>query len=155
MHATCLTVRAARALWRGLWFRALFVSLLLAAGTAGRPALAGTMVAASCPCGYAAARLPLFGGFANYRSVCLFPAICQERRELVLINLLAPRERPKNCPHGPLLSLADPGMAPTGGPVAADWNIPGKGPVRLFADGYPCPRCGKRTLTFHQTGSWD
>ena len=68
----------------------LTVLLVLAAFLAGYPRslAAGTLVSAACPCGYSRPSLPLFGGFANFKTVCLFPGLCQATGQLVLFNVL-------------------------------------------------------------------
>lgn len=136
-----------------LW--ALLACLLVGLPTLARPAAAGILAEASCPCGYHLERLPLFGGFANFRTVCLFPALCRDKGSLVLINLLDPGTRPASCPTGPLASLADPAVAPVDGESVAEWRLADNRVIRLLGGGYPCPRCGQMTLHFRQTGFWD
>ncbi len=133
----------------------LLACLLAVLPALARPAAAGILAEATCPCGYHVERLPLFGGYANFRTVCLFPALCRDKGILVLINLLAPGTRPTSCPSGPLMSLADPAVAPAGGETVAEWRLADNGVVRLLDGGYPCPRCGRKTLHFRQTGFWD
>jgi hypothetical protein len=127
---------------------ALLLSLPPAAG-------AGTVVEARCACGYHIERLALFGGFANFRQVCLFPALCQDRQAVVVVNLLAPQTRPASCPTGPLSRYDTPALAPAAGASVADWRLPDGSTVRLFDGGYTCPHCSQKTLHFRTVGFWD
>ena len=132
---------------------ALLVTLLILAA----PVLAGTLVNARCPCGYHTERMPLFGGRANFRTVCLFPALCPTSHELVLVNLLDPLADIPQCPGGKTIPYTDPSLALTvGGPVVTSWNVRDRGlSVQLFSHGYRCPRCGRPTLSFSFAGNWD
>ncbi len=139
--------------------RCLIALLALAALLACHPdrASAGMRVSARCACGYHKENMPLFGGRANYKVSCLFPALCLESRELVLVNILDPTAKIRDCPGGSVVRYDDPLLAPAQkSPVVASWNLRDRDTtVFLYAGGYVCPRCGKRTLHFVQTGFWD
>lgn len=114
---------------RQLALSALPACLLVGLPTLARPGAAGILAEASCACGHHVERLPLFSGFANFRTICLFPALCQDRGILVRINLLDPGMRPASCPSGPLASLAYPAVArpraipwPSGGSRTTRWH---------------------------------
>ena len=133
--------------------------LIVVAFLAGypRPLAAGTLVSAACSCGYSRPSLPLFGGFANFKTVCLFPGLCQATGQLVLFNVLDPMARPRDCPHGDITSYADPALAPQGpGETVASWNIAQKNMTLTLTDGgYYCPQCKRKTLHFTHSGMWD
>ncbi|WP_043601187.1 hypothetical protein [Solidesulfovibrio magneticus] len=121
------------------------------------PVQAGTIIAASCPCGYAVKGLPLFGGNSNFKTVCNFPALCKATGRLTLVNALDPTAPPKDCPSGEVVSYESPIMRKAdGGEPIATWRVPGKDMVlSLFAGRYLCPRCLKYSLRFQVVGYWD
>lgn len=127
--------------------------LLLCAASAQ----AGTIVSASCPCGYVNAGMFLFGGKSNFRTVCYFPAWCKATGALVRVNVLDPKAASPGCPSGEVIPYENPMMrAGQGGEPIAFWRIPGRDrTLLLFADAYLCPRCHKHTLRFRVVGHWD
>lgn len=148
------------ALSRGLGPAMVFLLAALLAGLTGagpHSARAGTLVNARCPCGYHRERLPLFGGRANFRTVCRFPALCATSHELVLINLLDPLADTAHCQGTKAIPYTDPSLAPkVPGAVVASWNLRDQGmTVQLYAGAYRCPHCGRKTLRFSFAGNWD
>ena len=137
--------------------RAALLTLPLVLLAAPFPAQAGDMVSAACPCGYQKKAMPIFGGFATYKTSCLFPALCRPTRTMVLGNLMAPGTGAKDCPAADMVFYNDPSLAPQkAGRAVATWNLPdGRGSVALYEGGYLCPACGRRTLTFRHEGVWD
>lgn len=138
--------------------RALGLGLLLLALATPVPARAGTIVDARCPCGYHTGRLLVFGGRADFKTVCMFPALCRDTDALLLVNLLDPATPPAGCPGGSAIPYDHPALAPApGGRVVASWRLPGQADVAavLYDGGYLCPRCRKKTLRFSQVGFWD
>lgn len=133
------------------------VALMAALGGLPRQGAAGTIVSATCSCGYTRAHLGLFGGKSNFETVCMFPGLCQETGELVLYNALAPMAGTKECPHGRILSYDDPFLAPkTLGKTITSWNIPKRNKVFVIYDsGYYCPRCRLKNLHFSLDGMYD
>lgn len=148
--ASLLPARTRTAVRAG-WLTAVFLALL-----AG-PALAGSLISARCPCGFTINRMPVFGGRGNYKTVCLFPALCLATGQIVRINVLAPANRPKDCSVGPVISYADPSLAPDHpGETLISWHISSKNMVlRLYQGGYYCPRCHHKTLRFSLAGFYD
>jgi len=72
-------------------------------------AWAGSIVTAKCDvCGYDSGRLFLFGGRANYKTVCKFPAYYAGKKGLILVNLMADTLDSRNCPSQPPLYYTDP-----------------------------------------------
>ena len=118
---------------------------------------AGTIVTAGCAgCGFDSGRLFLFGGRANFKTVCQFPAYCPEKRSLVSINLLADNSEGEICPGR--IPYTDPKlMQHPGTETIASWNLsePGKMSVWLTDGDYLCPRCGQFLLHFYPAGYWD
>jgi len=117
---------------------------------------AGTIVSASCPCGYSKT-LPLFGGRGNFKTACMFPALDKAKHDIALCNVF---EYPdiENSPAPPgLISYASPNLMPEHPSEAvAFWRIQSLGKtLTLYQGGYVCPRCEKRTMTFRTVGFWD
>jgi hypothetical protein len=120
------------------------------------PAHAGDILDASCPCGYHKERLFLYGGRANFKTICLFPALCKTSREITLINVLDPRRDPRDCKASDALSYEHPSLAPTEpGKSMSYWRLSNERTVTIYEGGYVCPRCGQRTLRFKHAGNWD
>jgi len=122
----------------------------------GRASHAGTIVKAHCPCGYSKG-MSLFGGKKNFKTVCKFPALDTARADITLYNVYDYPDLETNPGTTGLISYAAKELMPEhpGEPVVF-WNIqrPGK-TLTLYQGGYVCPRCGKRTLTFHSVGFFD
>ncbi|QLA18689.1 hypothetical protein [Desulfolutivibrio sulfoxidireducens] len=139
--------------WRCAIHALFAVSLVTAAATAR----AGDMVSASCPCGFQRQGMPVFGGFATFKTSCLFPALCLATRDMVLGNLMDPAAGAKDCPASEMVFFNDPSLAPAHpGRAVASWNMPDKkGSAVLYEGGYVCPACGRRTLRFRHVGVWD
>ena len=117
---------------------------------------AGTIVSASCPCGYSK-KLSLFGGRRNFKTVCLFPALDTTKHDIALYNVFEyPDTEQSPGPPG-LISYASPRLMPEHPSEAvAFWRIQSLGKtLTLYQGGYVCPRCGQRTMTFRSVGFWD
>lgn len=119
------------------------------------PAQGGMLVNARCPCGYHTERIPIFGGRANFKTVCLFPALCEDKGTIELVNLLDLSRRPKTCPTGRYLPYTDPLLAPSQAATLLEWRLPDGTVLRLLEGNYLCPRCRNKTLRFSRAGFWD
>lgn len=120
------------------------------------PGHAGTIVTASCPCGYSKT-VSLFGGRRNFKTVCMFPALDKAKHDITLYNVFDYPDA-ENSPGPPgLISYASPRLMPEHPSEAvAFWRIQSLGKtVTLYKGGYVCPRCGRRTMTFRSIGFWD
>jgi hypothetical protein len=117
---------------------------------------AGTIVSAKCDaCGYENGRIFLFGGKANLKTVCRFPAYCPEKKSLILINLMSEKAE-EECPG--YISYTDPKLIQNpGSKTIASWNLPEPKniSVRLTDGDYLCPRCGQFRFHFKPIGYWD
>jgi hypothetical protein len=131
--------------------------LLLAAGL--NSAEAGSIVTATCGnCGYDSGGLFLFGGKANFKTVCRFPAYCADKKTLVLVNLMAEKLESQACPGQAPVPYTDPQMVQNpGAKTIASWNLQESKikQVKLTDGDYFCPRCGQFQLHFRQSGHWD
>jgi len=122
-------------------------------------ASAGTILKASCPCGYHIDNIYAGGGFANFRTVCAAPACCAACKIMEVLNWLEDAPKCKTCGEKPVFyndpSLQEkprPGSKPR---IVFSWNTDKKGTFELPDINYRCPRCGKLTLRFTMTGMWD
>ena len=122
-------------------------------------AQAGSIVTAKCDvCGYDSGRLFIFGGKANFKTVCKFPAYCVNKKTLVLVNLMADKLESQACPGQIPVPYTDPQMVQNPGTkTIASWNLPEpkNTQIRLTDGDYFCPNCGKFYLRFRHSGLWD
>ncbi len=120
---------------------------------------AGSIVTAKCDaCGYESGPLFIFGGRANFKTVCRFPAYCSHKKELILVNLLADEPESRNCPGQRPVPYTDPQLIQNpGSKIIASWNLPSpKHKQVMLNDGnYFCPNCKKFQLHFLPSGHWD
>jgi hypothetical protein len=123
------------------------------------PAEAGSIVTARCDtCGYDSGGLFLFGGRANFKTVCSFPAYCANKKTLVLVNLMAEKPDSEACDGQTPVPYNDPRMvANPGAKAVASWNLPEPmdKQIKLTDGDYFCPRCGQYKLHFRKSGMWD
>jgi hypothetical protein len=135
----------------------LFLTLILIG--VWNSARAGSIVKAKCDvCGYNSGGLFLFGGRANFKTVCNFPAYCANKKDLVLVNLLADKLESPDCPGQAPMLYTDPQMIQNPGTKAiASWNLNElkNEQVKLTNGDYFCPNCGKFGLHFRHSGRWD
>jgi hypothetical protein len=133
--------------------------IILALVMVWNSAWAGSIVMAKCDlCGYDSGRLFLFGGRANFKTVCKFPAYCANKKGLVLVNLMVDKLESPNCPGQTPVPYTDPQMIKNPGTkTIASWNLPEpkNKQVELTDGDYFCPNCGKFHLHFRPSGHWD
>lgn len=134
----------------------IFVLVLV---TGWNSAQAGSIVTAKCDnCGYDSGRLFIFGGKANFKTICKFPAYCVNEKTLVLVNLMADQLESQVCPGQIPVPYTDPHMVQNpGAETVASWNFPEhkNQQIRLTDGDYLCPNCGKFRLHFRHSGQWD
>lgn len=139
-----------KASWLGL--------CLLAAALLAAPAQAGMVVKGHCAaCGYDTGGLSLFGGRANFQSVCMFPVLCSDCGKLETVNLLDARAACRQCPKSPMIAYDDPRLrGAAGSREVASWNLDKLGRSLVLTDGaYYCPACRGYELRFTRTAMWD
>lgn len=120
----------------------------------------GSILKASCPCGFASGEFPAGGGMRNFRTFCAAPAICLTCRKFLVVNLLD-KEHP--CPHcKSAVTVYDDSsvQAEPKGPQQQEgavfsWNLDDRGQFRLPMSKYLCPKCGGKTMTFQHVCCWD
>ncbi len=141
---------------RGLWLATFLALTVMQIGLAGQ-CQAGSIVTATCPCGFKTSNLMIFGGRANFQRYCAFPALCPECGQLELVNLLERVPSCRNCPGTSPVAYDDPSLlGRPGSQTIASWNIPKLGRVLLLTDGdYYCPACHQFSFRFSVAGFWD
>lgn len=131
---------------------------LLAAALWAGAAQAGMVVQGRCAaCGFDTGALSLFGGRANFQSVCRFPVLCLDCGRLETVNLLDQGAACRQCPASPLIPYDDPRLrgAP-GDQEVASWNVDKLGRALILTNGgYYCPACRGFELRFRATARWD
>lgn len=116
----------------------------------------GTLVTVSCKCGYLSETYVGYGMAGE--DFCLFPALCEQYRNIVTSNYLSETNKCPECgstrvvPYDHPSLVGDPGNREIGAcDVAGD-----AGRVAILTDGgYQCHECGDPTLRFEECGLWD
>ena len=126
----------------------------------------GSSVTALCSCGYEAANIPIGGGIASHKYLCLFPVYCRGCKQLDAVNLFqgrvpAAESSPphcRSCGSADLLPYDSPELIKAKGKPIEGWNTEAVlGRIVEITDGeYLCPNCQKFSMTFKSTGLlWD
>jgi len=75
----------------------------------------GSVLKASCPCGYSADELVVGGGRANFRTYCGAPALCQACHTIGVVNYLDEQPACPTC-KGAVMFYDAPKLRSQGGP---------------------------------------
>lgn len=123
------------------------------------PAAAGTILKASCPCGFKMEGIFAGGGMSNFKTFCAAPAYCEGCKKMEVLNWLDDAPVCHAC-AGKVIFYNDPALqekTPAGSKpnLVFSWNTDKKGAFNLPDVNYRCPQCGKMTLRFEMTGNWD
>ncbi len=124
----------------------------------------GSILRATCGCGFDSTNLYVGGGRVNFGTICRVPAICSKCGDLVTVNYLEAGARCPKCgsavtTYDDLTLRANPGES-FGQDTELDsvfsWRIPNtQDDFYLPMAQYLCPRCRKLNMRFHQAGTWD
>jgi ribosomal protein L37AE/L43A len=134
---------------------------ILAFALSSMPSFAGSILKASCPCGFHSGNIYAGGGMGNFQTVCNAPAYCPACKALRVVNYLDAACTCAECGGKVVfyndLSLQEKPPAAQGGlkKTIFSWNTDKKGVFVLPDTHYLCPACGKLTLTFEHIGLWD
>lgn len=118
----------------------------------------GTEVTATCECSVNVT-IPIGGGMGNFGTRCYFPCLCEGCHDIVKVNLLATIKRCPKCRSKNLVPYDDPRLSDSPGQhTVAEWSMQDElgRDLRLTDGNYRCPKCGKLTLRFTDSGVvWD
>jgi hypothetical protein len=118
----------------------------------------GSQVIAKCSCGLET-EIMIGGGMENFMTTCYFPCLCENCHNVIQVNLLAKRRRCPRCKKSNPIPYDDPRLSKTPGKnFVAEWNMQDNlGRVLVLTDGkFKCPKCGKMSLEFTDSGlCWD
>lgn len=115
----------------------------------------GTMIDASCECGYETKMMFLGGGMYNYTTECSFPFYCVDCSILFVSNMFDKKTVCPKC-HKTVVYPYDSEKAfdTAGKDTVFHWNARDK--KLVLTDGnYICPACRKFSLKFFDVGCWD
>jgi Zn finger protein HypA/HybF involved in hydrogenase expression len=118
----------------------------------------GSEVIARCECGINA-KILIGGGMESHMHTCYFPCLCELCHKVVQVNLLAKRVACPKCKKEHVTPYDDPKLiGKIGGEEITSWDMAEEvGRILILTDGdYLCPKCGKSTLHFEESGlCWD
>lgn len=117
----------------------------------------GSILQATCECGYGTYNLFLGGGMMDFGSSCHVPGYCESCGILYTSNLLA--KRPLRCPRCrrkgiPYHETTLKGEKISDSPVFS-WRLQGSQDYVLEDAFYFCPGCKQKSLRFSEAGNWD
>lgn len=117
----------------------------------------GSIIGASCDCGYEKSEMFLGGGMANFNTYCNFPHYCEDCRTLFEADLFDKSRSCPRCKKRNVIAYDDERACKIEGKNVFSWNVQEEiGRNLNLTDGsYICPACGKFNLTFFDIGCWD
>ena len=115
----------------------------------------GSLLRASCPCGYTSPTIPAGGGFATFQTICAVPALCPTCKEVVGVNAMNPERACPKCGEAVILCGGLEPLAAKHDRVVFNWNVAPLGTYVLDDRAYRCPKCGEVKMTFRDDGCWD
>jgi len=99
------------------------------------------------------------GGMMNFQTTCLFPCLCENCHRIVEVNLLDKSLKCPACHAADPIPYDDPRLSGSPGDNhVVEWNTEDQlGRELVLTDGkYRCPKCGKMSLKFRDSGLfWD
>lgn len=105
----------------------------------------GTILKASCPCGYKTRELYYGAGRVNYRQVCNVPALRNGSSKVEMINIKKKMLYPDYVLYSENILSGHPNTSRT-----IDFF-----PIKICAEGNLCPACKDNTLSFIEMGCFD
>ena len=114
----------------------------------------GSMIQAKCECGFDSGTIVAGGGFMNFRSMGMEPALCQHCKRLVMRDYKTKSSRCPEC-HKKVtfyndLKLQRPNEKQRRKSNVYEWE------EFVLPDGeYLCPKCGRMAMRFKVVGHWD
>lgn len=120
----------------------------------------GDIINAKCNCGFESGGIFAGGGMTNYDKFCSVPALCENCRDLVIVNYLRKNLKCPKCGKK-VVVYGDPTLQQTRKKAERSSDIfswfvdEKKGTFALPDVFYLCPRCGKKRMRFFHNGQWD
>lgn len=118
----------------------------------------GSEVIVTCKCGLETYIL-IGGGATDFPLTCYFPCLCERCSNVVRVNLLSKKPRCPECESTKVIPYDETTLLGRAGKhTVAEWNMQEElGRELKLTDGkYKCPKCGKMTLGFADSGTrWD
>ena len=120
----------------------------------------GSILQASCSCGFRMPRIGVGGGMMDFEDTCMAPAICKKCDNFLVLNLL---NKSACCPKckNKVIYYNDPSLQEETDLSKAkhehifSWYISEKKSFVLPPTKYYCPKCKKMELEFRDVGCWD
>jgi hypothetical protein len=121
----------------------------------------GTILVASCSCGFASGDFFAGGGMLNFTTYCGAPALCEACGAFSILNYLDANPSCSQC-SGSVRFYNDPALQTPLDPAAParreifSWQAGGEyGVFQLPHTPYRCPQCHELRMTFTEVGMWD
>ena len=117
----------------------------------------GSVITATCKCGYKTDRLFLGSGMSGYKEI--FPAICSHCKIVVAIDYFNNTSQCPTCKK--IVTFYNDNKLKSNEEVERNtgdvfsWGITDNTILKLPNIHYLCPRCGQYGLKFEHTGYWD
>lgn len=116
----------------------------------------GTIIKASCECGYETNNMYLGGGMTNHTTVSMFPNYCKDCKSLFQANMFDENIVCQQCRSIDTVPYNNPSLVKDLSITSFDWNSGTKNsPLKLSRENSFCPNCEKYSLKFVSTGMWD
>ena len=118
----------------------------------------GQIISANCSKCQTQKEIYAGGGMANFETTCTFPALCENCKKVVEINLCDKLHQCPECNSPNVIPYNDPSLSDC--PDKPDdenimeWNMDDK-IVILKDKPYKCPKCNEMSLWFLNAGWWD
>ena len=118
----------------------------------------GTIIKAICNCGFKSEDVFAGGGFSNFRTICLAPALCLNCKTFVVKNYLNKYSRCPVCRkkvtfyNNPILQVSTVDLDKES---IFSWHTKEKEEFLLPDTLYLCPKCEQIRLKFVWIGNWD
>jgi len=116
----------------------------------------GTIIKATCQCGFESKDIFAGGGFANFMTELAAPAFCNKCKSLIVSNYRSKNPKYPKC-KGKISFYNDKTLQE--GESEEDifsWSLPNEeGEFRLADTSYLCPKCKEMKMRFMVVGCWD
>ena len=116
----------------------------------------GTMIVATCDCGFKTDTMYLGGGMCNHTTMSNFPNYCKNCKSLFEANMYDDTIICTNCRSANIVRYDNPYVVKNLDELIFDWRAPGgKNTLKLSKKNSLCPQCNQFSLKFESVGVWD